>query len=96
MREIVDNQTELEQSMFDYETAGWEVEEKSRGRVVMKRGLRGGFLEHFLFFFLAPIYGNLVYSAYRRFDRPERIVLRVQGFSQNDDADPVDGGDPEE
>lgn len=83
MREIVDSQKELEQAVFDYKQAGWEVDQEAEGRAIMKRGLRGGFLEHFLFFILLPIYGNLVYSAYRRYNRPEKLVFRVKGFSED-------------
>jgi len=76
MREVVDTEQEYEQAVFDYETAGWEVVEQAQGRAVLERGLRGTWVWHLLFFVAAPIYGNLIYSAYRRYDRPERFVVR--------------------
>ena len=78
MREVVETEQEFKQAQFDYETAGWEVVEKAQGRAVLERDLRGTWIWHLLYFFLAPVYGNLVYSAYRRYDRPERIVIRRQ------------------
>lgn len=76
MREVVDTKTEFEQAVFDYETAGWETVEQSQGRAVLERGLRGSWAWHILFLFIAPIYGNLLYSAYRCYDRPEQFVVR--------------------
>lgn len=86
MREVLETEQEFKQALFDYETAGWEVVDKAQGRAVLERGLRGTWIWHFLYFFLAPVYGNLVYSAYRRYDRPERIVIR----RQMDDEEPAD------
>ena len=78
MREVVETKQELENAVGDYETAGWEAVEQTDNRAVMERGLRGSAVWHILYFFLAPLYGNLVYSAYRRYDRPETCVIRVQ------------------
>jgi hypothetical protein len=41
---------------------------------------------HILYFLCAPVYGNLIYSAYRRYDRPEQTVIRVR---EGDDAAPT-------
>ena len=78
MREVVETERDFDQALFDYETAGWETIEKAQGRAVMERDLRGTWIWHLLYFFLAPVYGNLVYSAFRRYNRPERIVIRQQ------------------
>lgn len=90
MREVVDTKEEFDQAIFDYETAGWEAIEQARGRAVLERGLRGAWGWHLLFLFLAPIYGNMAYSAYRNFDRPEKLVIRrrmgtVKGDESQDD-----------
>ncbi|MFD1600314.1 hypothetical protein [Halobellus rarus] len=85
MREIVDTEEDRQRAVEDYEAIGWEVEDETADRTVLKRGFRGGWIEHVLYFLLAPIYGNLVYSAYRRFDRPKRHIVRVRR-SESDDA----------
>ena len=76
MREVVDTEQEFKQAIFDYETVGWETVEQAQGRAVLERGLRGTWIWHVLYFIMAPIYGNVVYSAYRRYDRPEKLVVR--------------------
>ena len=90
-RELVDTERERKAAESDYERMGWEVN-RSAGRTVAERGFRGSWVWHILYFLLAPIYGNLIYSAYRRYDRPEQIVIRTRG---GDDADPTPdaGGD---
>lgn len=75
MREIVYSEREFEQAIFDYETMGWAVTQRQEGRAVLERGLRSDWLWHLPFFILAPIYGNIVFSGYRRFDRPEQVVI---------------------
>lgn len=97
MREVVDTERGFEQAVFDYETAGWDVEEKNQGRAVLNRGYRGGWGWHLLFLVLIPIGGNLAYSAYRRFDRPERAVIRLKGTTDTEDTDrAAASGDPGE
>jgi hypothetical protein len=81
MRELVDSKDELKAAASDYERMGWEVTDRTAGRIVVERGLRGSWVWHLLYFIAAPIYGNLVYSAYRRYDRPEQVVIRVRGFA---------------
>lgn len=89
-RELVDTKREREAAESDYERMGWEVVDRSAGRSVVERGWRGSWGLHLFFFLLAPVYGNMVYSAYRRYDRPEQIVIRTRGF---DDPTPDAGGD---
>lgn len=100
MRELVDSKDELEAAENDYERMGWEVTDRTTGRSVVERGLRGSWWWHVLYLFLAPIAGNLIYSAYRRYDRPEQVVIRVRGFAGAsgrtetvDDTPEEDGGD---
>ena len=90
-RELVDTESELEAAVSDYERMGWEVAERSRERVVLSRGLRGSWLWHLLFLVLIPIVANLCYSAYRRYNRPEGVVIRRRGAAaETADADPVE------
>ena len=96
MRELVDSKDELEAAATDYERMGWEVTDRTGGRLVVERGWRGSWGMHILYFLLAPVYGNLVYSAYRRFDRPEQVVIRVRGGGRSetvDDTPEEDGAD---
>lgn len=94
MRKVVESEQEFEQALFDYQTAGWETAEKAEGRAVLERGLRGSWLWHLLYFFFAPVYGNMLYSAYRRYNRPEKLVVRR---AMNTDATPESHGQaPEE
>lgn len=86
MREVVDTEQEFKQTVFDYETAGWETVEQAQGRAVLERGLRGSWIWHVLYFIMAPIYGNAVYSAYRRYDRPEKLVVRRRMDADEDAA----------
>lgn len=78
MRDVVDTEEEHNNAVSDYERMGWEIDAREENRTVLRRGLRGSWLWHLLFFLLAPIVGNLCYSAYRRFDRPEKTVVRVR------------------
>ena len=82
MRELVESENQLKAATADYERMGWEVVDQTAGRVVVKRGLRGSWLPHILYFLLAPIYGNLIYSAFRRYDRPEHVVIRIRDFAE--------------
>jgi hypothetical protein len=88
MRELVDTKAQLEAAESDYERMGFDAVERNAGRTVMKRGLRGTWLPHILYFFFAPVYGNLIYSAFRRYDRPERVVIRIRDFAERS-ADPA-------
>lgn len=96
MRELVDTNRELEAAIMDYQQLGFEVTEREQGRAVLKRGLRGGWGWHILYFLLAPIYGNVVYSAYRRFDRPERVIVRVRGFAEKNTEGAMPDSDVED
>jgi len=78
-RELVDTKREREAAEADYERMGWEVVGRSTGRTVVERGRRGSWGWHILYFLLVPIVGNLIYSAYRRYDRPKQIVIRTHG-----------------
>ena len=82
MREIVDSKVEFEQAIFDYETTGWEVVERNPGRAVLKKGLRGEWIIHILLLFLLPIVGNIFFSAYRNFDRPQKLVVRRRDMNK--------------
>ena len=84
MREVVDTEQEFKQAVFDYETAGWETVEQAQGRAVLERGLRGTWIWHLLYFFFLPVYGNMVYSGYRRYGRPERLIIRRQMDTDED------------
>jgi hypothetical protein len=79
MREVVETVDELDAAVEDYEEMGWEVDERTSGRVVFRWGLRGNFFWHLLYFIPAPVFGNLAYSAFRRFNRPRYTVVRVRG-----------------
>lgn len=79
MREVVETADEIEAAVQDYEEMDWEVYDRTLDRVVFRRGLRGRFLWHFFYFLLAPVVGNLIYSAFRRFNRPRYTVVRVRG-----------------
>ncbi len=79
MREVVGTTDELEAAVQDYEEMGWDVYDRTSGRVVFRRGLRGNFFWHFLYLIPAPVFGNLAYSAFRRFNRPRYTVVRVRG-----------------
>ena len=83
-RELVDTKREREAAEADYERMGWEVVGRSTGRTVVERGRRGSWGWHILYFLLVPIVGNLIYSAYRRYDRPEQIVIRTHGGAEAD------------
>lgn len=76
MPQLVETERELDQTITDYQTEGWDVEKREAGRVVFERGLRGRWAWHLLYLILLPIIGNLCYSAYRRYGRPEREVVR--------------------
>jgi hypothetical protein len=78
MRDVVDTDHERDLAVSDYERMGWEIDTEGENRTVLKRGFRGSWWWHLLFLILAPIVGNLCYSAYRRFDRPEKTVVRVR------------------
>jgi hypothetical protein len=80
-RELVDTKHELQGAEADYELMGWEVIDRSAGRIVVERGRRGSWGWHLLYLLILPILGNLIYSAYRRYDRPEQIVIRIRGHS---------------
>lgn len=82
MRELVETKQQLEAAESDYERMGFDAVDRAPGRTVMRRGLRGSWLPHILYLFLVPIVGNLVYSAFRRYDRPERVVIRIRGFAE--------------
>jgi hypothetical protein len=58
---------------------GWEIVEDGDRRIVAERGLRGSWWWHLLFLLIIPIGANLAYSAYRRYDRPERCIVRWVG-----------------
>lgn len=99
MRDAVDTQREYANAVNDYERMGWEIDARESGRTVLQRGLRGGWLWHLLFFLIVPIIGNLCYSAFRRYDRPEYVVVRLRGTREDDESDAVDdareaGGSP--
>jgi len=81
-RELVDSKNELEAAELDYQHMGWDVVERSPGRTTVERGWRGAWGWHLLFLILVPIAGNLCYSAYRRYNRPEQIVIRVRGVTR--------------
>jgi len=78
VREIVESEHEYDVAINDYETMGWEVVERGDSRAVVKRDLRGSWLWHLLYFLTVPVIGNMVYSAYRRYDRPERRIIRLR------------------
>lgn len=82
MREIVETKQELEAAESDYEQMGWEVTARALGRTVVKQGTRGDWRWHILLVILAPLYGNLVYAAYRRYNRPKYVVIRIQGAAE--------------
>ena len=96
MRELVDTRHELEAAVSDYQRLGFDIMESNPGRAVLRRGYRGSALWHLLFFAVAPFYGNLVYAAFRRFDRPERVIVRVRGFAEPDPTPDAGGGTVEE
>jgi len=91
-RELVETKREREAAESDYERMGWEVVDRSPGRSIVERGRRGSWGWHILYLFLVPIVGNLIYSAYRRYDRPEQIVIRIRRFAEPDPT-PDAGGD---
>lgn len=91
MRELVDSTPELDAAEADYERMGWEVIDRTPERAVVERGFRGSWLWHLLFFLLIPILANLCYSAYRRYNRPEQVVIRVRGVADTDDTHDTDG-----
>lgn len=82
-RELVDTKRELQGAESDYEQMGWNVIDRSPGRIVVERGRRGSWAWHLLYFIALPVYGNLLYSAYRRYDRPQRLVIRIRGFAED-------------
>jgi len=79
MREVVETADELEAAIEDYEEMNWKVYERTPGRVVFRRGKRGNVFWHLPYLLLAPVVGNLTYSAFRRFNRPRYTVVRVRG-----------------
>lgn len=86
MRDVVDTDHERDLAVSDYRQMGWEVDAEGENRTVLRRGHRGSWGWHILFFLLAPIVGNLCYSAYRRFDRPEKIVVRIRDTHRGGNA----------
>lgn len=79
MRDVVDTEEEHNTAVSDYERMGWEIDAREEGRTVLRRGFRGGWGWHLLFFVLLPVFGNLGYSAFRRYDRPAYVVVRTRG-----------------
>lgn len=79
MREVVETADELEAAIEDYEEMGWKVYDRTPGRVVFRRGKRGNVFWHLPYLLLAPVVGNLTYSAFRRYNRPRYTVVRVRG-----------------
>lgn len=90
MRDVVDTEQEFKQAVFDYETAGWEVVEQNQGRAVLQRGLRGSWIWHIPLLIFTLGYGNLLYLAYRWFDRPEKLVVRRRMENADEDAGTAD------
>ena len=88
-RELVDTESELEAAVSDYERMGADLADRSRNRAVVSRGARGAWVWHLAFLITVPIVGNVIYSAYRRFGRPEEVVIRIRGAA-DDTADPVE------
>ena len=91
-RESVDSKRELQGAETDYERMGWDVVDRASGRIVVERGLRGSWMWHILFLLLVPIIGNLCYSAYRRYDRPEQVVIWIEGYDHARESG-AEGGD---
>lgn len=90
-RELVDTESELEAAVSDYERMGADLADRSRNRAVVSRGARGAWVWHLAFLITVPIVGNVIYSAYRRFGRPEEVVIRIRGAADDTaDADPVE------
>jgi hypothetical protein len=95
-RELVDTKRELQGAESDYEQMGWEVVDRSPGRIVVERGRRGSWPWHLLYFAILPVYGNLLYSAYRRYNRPQRLVIRIRGFAEGTSPPDESGEEVEE
>jgi hypothetical protein len=94
MRELVETQHELNAARADYERMEWEIVEAGDRRIVAERGLRGSWWWHLLFFVIIPIGANLAYSAYRRYDRPERRIVRLAGTGNRSTNRGTDTGAP--
>lgn len=91
-RELVDTKHALAAAEQDYLRMGWDVIDRTPGQVTVERGRRGAWGWHLLFLILVPLVGNLCYSAYRRYNRPEQMVVRIRGFADantgvDDDSD---------
>lgn len=83
MRDVVDTEEEHNNAVSDYERMGWEIDAREENRTVLRRWLRGSWLWHILFFFMAPVFGNVCYSAFRRYDRPAYVVVRTRGDGED-------------
>lgn len=91
-RELVDTKHALAAAEQDYLRMGWDVIDRTPGQVTVERGRRGAWGWHLLFLILVPLVGNQCYSAYRRYNRPEQMVVRIRGFADantgvDDDTD---------
>lgn len=63
---------------------GWQVEEESTDRVVLRRPHYGKFAWHVVFLFLTLGLGNLMYAIYSYLENTERKVLRDEIDSLED------------
>lgn len=78
---------EFQRRIDDAIEDGWEVEESSPGRVVLRKPDYGDVGIHILLFVFTAGIGNLVYGAHCYFNHPRRKVLREDDVEDEDALD---------